>query len=321
MAKKRTVIPRRKPPDAEAHVVSVQGDLFQLAAQTPVTPAPREVALGLAIQMKYGDTLSFTDGGIMQVVSADGVVKDIARERTPVGISIAVSNYLKNTRNLEAAVLRQVVDILLTTLDGYVESGTSLTHSDFIRLVDNAVITITCQQLIDFAYNLYSPDSLEVRERNASDPLHVRQLQSIGLDNLVENVLPAISSLMRADENLHIWLKNGLVTESGYTALTKELTSKYLEIRSRVENDKGDKLPPNHQNRVPEANRGQDVYYRCRDINDLLLNGHEPPTGFIKGVLESLANDEKDCRVFWHPYGEKLFFPNRRPEEEVFDGS
>ena len=220
MAKKRTVIPRRKPPDAEAHVVSVQGDLFQLAAQTPVTPAPREVALGLAIQMKYGDTLSFTDGGIMQVVSADGVVKDIARERTPVGISIAVSNYLKNTRNLEAAVLRQVVDILLTTLDGYVESGTSLTHSDFIRLVDNAVITITSQQLIDFAYNLYSPDSLEVRERNASDPLHVRQLQSIGLDNLVENVLPAISSLMRADENLHIWLKNGLVTESGYTALT-----------------------------------------------------------------------------------------------------
>ena len=175
--------------------------------------------------------------------------------------------------------------------------------------------------MIDFAYNLYSPDSLEVRERNASDPLHVRQLQSIGLDNLVENVLPAISSLMRADENLHIWLKNGLVTESGYTALTKELTSKYLEIRSRVENDKGDKLPPNHQNRVPEANRGQDVYYRCRDINDLLLNGHEPPTGFIKGVLESLANDEKDCRVFWHPYGEKLFFPNRRPEEEVFDGS
>ena len=175
--------------------------------------------------------------------------------------------------------------------------------------------------MIDFAYNLYSPDSLEVRERNASDPLHVRQLLSIGLDNLVENVLPAISSLMRADENLHIWLKNGLVTESGYTALTKELTSKYLEIRSRVENDKGDKLPPNHQNRVPEANRGQDVYYRCRDINDLLLNGHEPPTGFIKGVLESLANDEKDCRVFWHPHGEKLFFPNRRPEEEVFDGN
>lgn len=315
MPRKKTVIPRRKPPNAVARAASVQGDLFHAAAEPP----PQSLcALGLAVKMQYGDTLTFAADGIMQVISAEGMERSIERERTSVRLTIAVSNYLKNTRNIDAMVLGQVVKILLMTLGGRIENNISLTHSDFIQLVDKAVSTATSQQLVDFAYNLYSPDSLEVHEKNATDPLHVRQLQSIGLDNLVENVLPAISSLMRADKNLHIWLKNGLVTEAGYTDLTKKLTSRYREIRSRVENEKGDKLPANHPCRVPEANRGQDVYYRCRDINDLPLNEHEPPTGFIKGLLESLANDENNCQVFWHPDGEKLFFPNRRPEEEVF---
>ena len=37
MGKKRTVIPRRKPPDAEASAASVQGDLFQAAAEASGT--------------------------------------------------------------------------------------------------------------------------------------------------------------------------------------------------------------------------------------------------------------------------------------------
>ena len=108
MQRKRPNSSRLRKSNSESPQVLEQGDLFSHAnAERQDSPAPREVALGLAIQMKYGDTLSFADGGIMQVVSADGVVKDITRERTPVGISIAVSNYLKNTRNLEATVLRQ----------------------------------------------------------------------------------------------------------------------------------------------------------------------------------------------------------------------
>ena len=272
----------------------------------------------MAIQLQFGDTLKFASDGTIRILSAEGSVKNANKELTAVGVSIAVRNYLRDNRGIDSIVLERVKVILLAALRPCVGTDSSVTHSDFIRLVDDAIGSVSNRQLADFASHLYAPDSVEVMERQGAEPLHVRQLHSIDLKNLANDILPAISSLMRADENLHIWLRNGIVTEAGYAELTGELTNRYREIRRRVEDDRGGNLPENHALRTPPENRGREVYSRCREIKDLNMNGHEPPNGFIKGVLECLANDEKNCCVFWHPNGEKTFFPGRRPEEEVF---
>ena len=83
MAKKRTVIPRRKPPDAEARAASVQGDLFQAAAEASrdMPPPPQSLrVLGLAIKMEAGDTLETAPEGSMRVISATGEAKEVSEE-------------------------------------------------------------------------------------------------------------------------------------------------------------------------------------------------------------------------------------------------
>ena len=92
----------------------------------------------------------------------------------------------------------------------------------------------------------------------------------------------------------------------------------FMSVFMADEDEVGSGLPEGHLCMVDPENRGRRIYRECQDVKDVKLNGHEPPNGFIKGAYENLADDAKDCRVFWHPFGEKHFFPDRPAEGEEF---
>ncbi len=321
MAKKRTVIPRRKPPDAEARAASVQGDLFQLVAQTPVPPALSQSfrALGMAIGMKAGDVLETSPDGPMQIVTADGTERQVAVESSDLKIRLSVYDYLRDFHAIDGELVKRAVDRLAMVFKSHVDNSVRLDHAGFIELIRNVVDAARNARLVDYITEaMYPLDSPAFRDRQNQRPLHVKQLLFIKLDDMMDNILPAIRDRFRADANLHHWLNEGLVTEDGYEAFKAELTRKNHEIRTRVEDERGDGLPLDHTMRVPAENRGRLIYYKCKEITGVALNGHEPPLGFIRGAFEDLANDEKDCKVFWHPYGEQEFFPNRPAKGEAF---
>ena len=322
MPRKRTAIPRRKPPDSEARAASVQGDLFQAAAEASrdMPPPPQSLrVLGLAIKMEAGDTLETAPEGSMRVISATGEAKEVSEEADAFRLRFSIHQYLQNTRALAREFCNGLISHLLAILETYAERSIKFSHSDFIGLLEDAIKATRERELVDVGISMYpNVDAPEIRERQLRDTLHVRQLKLIGKDNVMHDILPAICANLRADANLQSWLREGLVTEQGYNVFKEELIERNHSIRAKIEDEARSGLPEGNLNRVDPENRGRRVYRECQAVRDVKLNGHEPPNGFIKGAYENLADDAKDCRVFWHPFGEKHFFPDRPAEGEEF---
>ena len=322
MARKRTVVRRRKPLDTKARLASVQGDLFQAAAEArrDTPPPPQSLrALGLAIKMESGEILETAPEGPMRIISATGEAKEVSEEADDFRLRFSIHHYLKNTRAFAREFCNALISHLLAILETYAERSIKLSHSDFIGLLEDAIKATRERELVDVGISMYpNVDAPEIRERQLRDTLHVRQLKLIGKDSVMHDILPAICANLRADANLQAWLREGLVTEKGYEAFKKELIERNHSIRAKVEDEVGSGLPEGHLCMVDPENRGRRIYRECQDVKDVKLNGHEPPNGFIKGAYENLADDAKDCRVFWHPFGEKHFFPDRPAEGEEF---
>ena len=322
MAKKRTVIPRRKPHDAEARAASVQGDLFQAAAEArrDLPPPPQSLrALGLAIKMEAGDVLETAPEGPMRIISATGDEKAVIDDADDFKIRFSIHQYLQNTRAFTRDFCNGLISHLMAILETYAERSIQLSHSDFIGLLEDAAKATRERELVDIGTSMYpNVDAPEIRERQLRDTLHIRQLKLIRMDSVMHDILPAICANLRADANLQSWLREGLVTEQGYNVFKEELIERNHSIRAKIEDEAGSGLPEGNLNRVDPENRGRRVYRECQAVRDVKLNGHEPPNGFIKGAYENLADDAKDCRVFWHPFGEKHFFPDRPAEGEEF---
>ena len=322
MAKKRTVIPRRKPHDAEARAASVQGDLFQAAAEArrDLPPPPQSLrALGLAIKMEAGDVLETAPEGPMRIISATGEEKAVIDDDDDFKIRFSIHQYLQNTRAFTRDFCNGLISHLMAILETYAERSIQLSHSDFIGLLEDAAKATRERELVDIGTSMYpNVDAPEIRERQLRDTLHIRQLKLIRMDSVMHDILPAICANLRADANLQSWLREGLVTEQGYNVFKEELIERNHSIRAKIEDEAGSGLPEGHLNRVDPENRGRRVYRECQAVKDVKLNGHEPPNGFIKGAYENLADDAKNCRVFWHPHGERHFFPDRPAEGEEF---
>lgn len=322
MVRKRTTVPRRKPPNAEAQSAPVQGDLFQAASDAcrDLPPPPPSLrALGLAIQMEAGDVLETAPDGPMRILTTEGKEKEVAEETDVFKIKFSIHHYLQNTRAFSHEFCNGLITTLMVILETYVERSTILSHSDFIGLLESAIKATRESELVDIGIRVYPTiDAPAIRERQLRDPLHVQQLKFIRLDKVMQDILPAICANLRADVNLQSWLREGLVTEKGYETFKEELIDRNHKIRAKVEDEVGSGLPPGHLNIVDPENRGRRIYRECQQIKDVMLNGHEPPNGFIKGAYENLADDTKNCRVFWHPEGERHFFPDRPAEGEEF---
>lgn len=324
MKNNRTKSSRRKSKNAKAYLASAQGDLFQAAEQSTQDPPPRPPsqalrALELAIQMKAGDTLETVPNGRMKIISATNKEKDSLEEPNEIKIRLSILNYLQNTRALTREICNSVIHLLESSFEMMCEQSIKLTHSNFIKILEQAIKANRERELIDIGTALYpNCDAPEIRKRQLQDCLHIQQLKIIKLDNVLTDILPAICSNLRADANLHSWLQEGLVTETGYTTFKEELIERNHKIRSEVEDAVGGGLPTGHPSIVDPENRGRRIYRQCQSINDIKLNGHEPPKGFIKGAYENLADDAENCQIFWHPDGEQHFFPNRPAKGEDF---
>lgn len=322
MAKKRTITSRHKSLCSEPHSHSVQVDLFQAAeeAAQDKTPPPQSLRLlGLAIQMKAEDSLETFPDGRIQIISASGETQDFHEEPNEIKIKLSISSYLQNTRALPRETCNGIIRLLEASLKTICERPTKLTHANFISILDGVIKADRERELVDIGTALYpNYNAPEIRKRQLQDSLHIRQLKFIKMDNVMSDILPAICSNLRADANLHSWLREGLVTETGYTAFKDELIERNQRIRNEVEDTVGSGLPSGHPSIVTPENRGRRIYRQCQEVKDVKLNGHEPPKGFIRGAYENLADDAKNCRIFWHPNGERHFFPDRSTIGEDF---
>ena len=225
MPRKRTAIPRREPPDAEARAASVQGDLFQAVAEASrnMPPPPQSLrALGLAIKMEAGEMLETAPEGPMRIISATGEAKEVSEETDAFRLRFTIHQYLQNTRALAHEFCNGLISHLLAILETYAERSIKLSHSDFIGLLEDAIRATRERELVDIGISMYpNMDAPEIRERQLRDTLHVRQLNLRGKDSVMRDILPAICANLRADANLQAWLREGLVTEKGYIVWTR----------------------------------------------------------------------------------------------------
>ena len=255
----------------------------------------------------------------MRIISATGDEKAVIDDADDFKIRFSIHQYLQNTRAFTRDFCNGLISHLMAILETYAERSIQLSHSDFIGLLEDAAKATRERELVDIGTSMYpNVDAPEIRERQLRDTLHIRQLKLIRMDSVMHDILPAICANLRADANLQSWLREGLVTEQGYNVFKEELIERNHSIRAKIEDEAGSGLPEGHLNRVDPENRGRRVYRECQAVKDVKLNGHEPPNGFIKGAYENLADDAKNCRVFWHPHGERHFFPDRPAEGEEF---
>lgn len=308
--------------------VSVQQDLFSTVDSIPSLDGKQEptqelVVLGLIIQMKHDEKIVISADGSAAIVSATSERQTLPDSVTFLKLMMDINEYLRNTQGLEDPVLKQVVSNLLayfkTSVDSAMETNQSVTlsHAECIHKILSMAEAARKSELVDFATERLLPlESQRFRVAQSNHPLHVRQLEYIGQDDILLHILPAIRERYRADVNMQQWLRQGLVTEAGFVDFRNELISRYRDFKEQEEDLCGENAPESHRT-TPEI-RGREVRRKCRAIRDVKLNGHDPQHKIVEGTFEDLANDEKDCEVFWHPHGEEHFFPDRPKRGEEF---
>ena len=119
---------------------------------------------------------------------------------------------------------------------------------------------------------------------------YVRQLQLINLDD--DDILSAITDFLSASANRAEWGRQGLVHESSFDDLNSALTNRWRNHR----------IAARARNHADPLHHGQSLYADCMG-NQMLIEGMDPPDGFIRGCFQTLADDST---IGWHPDYQKL---------------
>ena len=131
-----------------------------------------------------------------------------------------------------------------------------------------------------------SPDASALQKILGGKPNFVRQLQFIEATD--EQLLRAISDLLRTSADKAFWAESGQVFEGSFVDWEDTLIRRHCAVESEVSDLYSEK---------PEAVRGRLVYNRC-SVLELALDGREVPGHFSHGSFNTLADDKL---LGWHP--------------------
>jgi hypothetical protein len=131
-----------------------------------------------------------------------------------------------------------------------------------------------------------SPDASALQKVLSGKPNFVRQLEFIEATD--EQLLRAISDLLRTSADKAFWAESGQVFEGSFADWEDTLIRRHSAVESEVRDLYSEK---------PEALRGRLVYSRC-SVLELALDGREVPGHFSHGSFNTLADDKL---LGWHP--------------------